>query len=129
MKGKHSNRTRIIGLRLTPVEYEEIHRKWKASTCRKLSEYARRALFERPIVTTYRNATQDDLMTQLSRLRVELNAIGNNLNQAVKRLNALNQIAEFAGWANAYKEHTDALEMMLKDIRANTKNLLDKWLQ
>ena len=55
MKGKKLFRTRIIGLRLTPKEYEQLEKKWKASTCRKLSDYVRRILFEKPIVTTYRD--------------------------------------------------------------------------
>lgn len=48
MKEEKSNRTRIIGLRLTPDEYATIEAKWKASTCHKLSDYVRRSLFEYP---------------------------------------------------------------------------------
>jgi hypothetical protein len=55
MEAKSTNRSRIIGLRLTLKEYEQVEKKRKASTCRKLSDYVRRSLFEKPIVTTYRN--------------------------------------------------------------------------
>ena len=75
MKEQNSNRTRIIGLRLTPDEYAKIEKKWKASTCRKLSDYVRRSLFDKPVVTTYRNSSQDDLMAELTRIRSELNAV------------------------------------------------------
>ena len=95
MKKENSNRTRIIGLRLTPEEYAKIDRKWKASTSRKLSDYVRRSIFDKPIVTTYRNQSLDDFMTEMGMLRTELNHIGNNFNQAVKRLHTLHQIAEF----------------------------------
>ncbi len=77
MGRENSNRTRIIGLRLTPKEYAIIERKWKASTCRKLSDYVRHNLFEKPITSYYRNQSLDDFMTEMVLLRTELNHIGN----------------------------------------------------
>ena len=129
MQRKNSNRTRIIWLRLTFDEYRKIEKKWKASTCRKLSEYVRRSLFEKPIVTTYRNSSQDDLMTELTRLRNELNAVGNNFNQAVKKLHTLQQIAEFKSWLIAYEVEKKILQNKLDEVRNNIKKILEIWLQ
>ena len=92
---KNLNRSRIVGLRFTLKEYEQIEKKWKASTCRKLSDYVRRKLFEKPIITTYRNQSLDDFMAEMIQLRSELNSIGNNFNQAVKKLHTLQQIGDF----------------------------------
>ena len=129
MKRKNSNRTRIIGLRLTFDEYRKIEKKWKASTCRKLSEYVRRSLFEKPIVMTYRNSSQDDLMTELTKLRNELNAVGNNFNQAVKKLHTLQQIAEFKSWLIAYEVEKKILQNKLDEVRNNIKKILEIWLR
>jgi hypothetical protein len=129
MEGKKSNRTRIIGLRLTPDEYAKIEKKWKASTCRKLSDYVRRCLFGKPVVTTYRNSSQDDLMAELTRLRHELNAVGNNFNQAVKKLHTLNQIAEFKSWLIAYEVEKKILNNKVDEVRNNIKKILEIWLQ
>jgi hypothetical protein len=129
MERKNSNRTRIIGLRLTSDEYGRIEKKWKASTCRKLSEYVRRSLFEKPIVTTYRNSSQDDLMAELTKLRNELNAVGNNFNQAVKKLHTLQQIAEFKQWLIAYEVEKKILQNKLDEVRNNIKKMLEIWLQ
>ena len=129
MERKNSNRTRIIGLRLTFDEYRKIEKKWKASTCRKLSEYVRRSLFEKPIVTTYRNSSQDDLMTELTRLRNELNAVGNNFNQVVKKLHTLQQIPEFRSWLIAYEVEKKTLQNKLDEVRINIKKMLEIWLQ
>jgi hypothetical protein len=128
MERKNSNRTRIIGLRLTFDEYSKIEKKWKASTCRKLSEYVRRSLFEKPIVMTYRNSSQDDLMTELTKLRNELNAVGNNFNQAVKKLHTLQQIAEFKSWLIAYEVEKKILQNKLDEVRNNIKKMLEIWL-
>ena len=129
MERKNSNRTRIIGLRLTSDEYRKIEKKWNASTCRKLSEYIRRSLFEKPIVTTYRNRSQDDLMTELTKLRNELNAVGNNFNQAVKKLHTLSQIQEFKSWLIAYEVEKKILQNKLDEVRNNIKKMLEIWLQ
>ncbi len=129
MKEQHSNRTRIVGLRLTPDEYAKIEKKWKASTCRKLSDYVRRSLFDKPIVTTYRSSSQDDLMAELSRLRSELNAVGNNFNQAVKKLHTLSQISEFRNWLIAYEVDKKILGNKVDEVRNNVKKILETWLQ
>jgi len=129
MERKNSNRTRIIGLRLTFDEYRKIEKKWKASTCRKLSEYVRRSLFEKPIVTTYRNSSQDDLMAELTKLRSELSAVGNNFNQAVKKLHTLSQIQEFKSWLIAYEVEKKILQNKLDEVRNNIKKMLEIWLQ
>lgn len=129
MKEQNSNRTRIIGLRLTPDEYAKIEKKWKASTCRKLSDYVRRSVFDKPVVTTYRNSSQDDLMAELTRLRSELNAVGNNFNQAVKKLHTLSQIAEFKSWLIAYEVEKNILSNKVDEVRINVKKILEIWLQ
>ena len=129
MEGQNSNRTRIVGLRLTPDEYSKIEKKWKASTCRKLSDYVRRSLFEKPIVTTYRSSSQDDLMAELTRLRNELNAVGNNFNQAVKKLHTLSQIAEFRSWLIAYEVEKKILSNKVDEVRNNVKKILEIWLR
>lgn len=129
MKEQNSNRTRIIGLRLTPDEFAKIEKKWRASTCRKLSDYVRRSLFDKPVVTTYRNSSQDDLMAELTRLRSELNAVGNNFNQAVKKLHTLSQIAEFKSWLIAYEVEKNILSNKVDEVRINVKKILEIWLQ
>lgn len=129
MKEGKSNRTRLIGLRLTPDEYENLEQRRKASTCRKLSDYVRRSLFENPVVTTYRNSSQDDMMAELTRLRKELNGLGNNFNQAVKRLHTLQQIPEFKAWVVTYELERRTLQNRLDEVKINIKKILEIWLQ
>ena len=129
MEAKNSNRSRIIGLRLTLKEYEQIEKKWKASTCRKLSDYVRRHLFEKTIVTTYRNQSLDDYMAEMMRLRNELNGIGNNFNQAVKKLHTLYQIAEFRSWLITYELENQTLLNKVDEIKNYIQKMGEKWLQ
>ncbi|MDB5192466.1 MAG: plasmid mobilization relaxosome protein MobC [Segetibacter sp.] len=129
MDQENSTRSRIIGLRLTPKEYAQIEKKWKASTCRKLSDYVRRVIFDKPIVTTHRNQSIDDLMTEAVKLRNELNSLGNNFNQAVKKLHTLQQIVEFRNWIIAFELDKKILFNKVDEIKNNIQKISQKWLQ
>lgn len=129
MEQEKTNRTRIIGLRLTLKEYEQIEKKWKASTCRKLSNYVRRSLFEKPVVSTYRNQSLDDYMAEVMKLRNELNAIGNNFNQAVKKLHTLQQIGEFRSWLITCELEKQTLLNKVDEIKNHIQKIGENWLQ
>ncbi len=129
MQNATSNRTRILAVRLSVNEFDQIQQKWKASTCRKLSDYIRRSIFNRPIVATYRNRSLDDFMTEAIRLRNELNAIGNNINQAVKKLHTLNENDEYFEWRVRYEMDHKNLQMKVEEIKIHIQKMAEKWLQ
>jgi GTP1/Obg family GTP-binding protein len=129
MERKNSNRTRKISLRLTPEEYAAIEQRMKASTCRKLSDYARQKLFDKPVTSYYRNQSLDDFMAEMSQLRKELNHIGNNFNQAVKRLHTLNQIPEFKNWLIAYELERKTFFNKVDEIKRQIQKIAETWLQ
>lgn len=129
MKRENSNRTRIVGLRFTPDEYAKIERKWKASTCRKLSDYIRRHLFEKSINTTYRNQSLDDMIHEMTQLFRQLNGIGNNFNQAVKKLHTLNQIPEFKVWIISAELDKKILFDKIDEIKNYIQKISERWLR
>ena len=125
----NANRTRVIRLRLTADEYANLDKKWKKSTCRAMSDYVRRSIFEKTITATYRSQSVDDLVGELAVLKRELNAIGNNWNQSVKRLHTLNQIAEFKTWLVAYEIEKKTLVNKLDEIKKHIQNIAESWLR
>jgi uncharacterized protein YbgA (DUF1722 family) len=129
MKGKTTNRTKRIICRLTPNEYEKLARQYKESTCRKLSDFLRRRVFDKPIVATYRNSSLDDLMAEMIKLRMQLNNIGNNFNQAVKRLHTLDNFPEFKSWLIAYEQEKKMLFNTISEIKNYMQKFSEKWLQ
>ena len=129
MEDENKNRTRWLHLRLTKVEYELLNNQFDKSTCRKLSDYARRNLLRKPVILKYRNQSLDELMGELIMLRKDLNSIGNNFNQAVKKLHGLNQISEFRHWIIIYELEKKALFDSITDIKKNVENIAQKWLQ
>ncbi|MBC5836702.1 plasmid mobilization relaxosome protein MobC [Flavobacterium sp. F-392] len=129
MKEQNNNRNKWLHLRLKPEEYQKIHRKFSKSTCRKLSEYARKNLLEKPLTMNYRNQSLDEFMTEMIHLRRELNALGNNFNQAVKKLHTLQQIAEFKAWILSYELEKKKLFNTMEEIKIHIRKISEKWLQ
>lgn len=129
MKEQNDNRTKWLHLRLKPDEYQKIFKEFSKSTCRKLSEYARKNLLNKPITTNYRNQSLDEFMLEIIRLRTELNAIGNNFNQAVKKLHTLQQIPEFKDWIISYNLQNKILFNKVEEIKKHIQKISEKWLQ
>jgi len=129
MEKGNSNRTRIVGLRFTLSEYAEIEKKWKGSTCRKLSDYLRKIIFNKPITSNYRNQSLDEFMFEIIRLRTELKALGNNFNQAVKKLHTLQQIPEFKTWIITHELERRKLFNKVEEINKYIEKISRKWLQ
>jgi hypothetical protein len=129
MREQNNNRTKWLHLRLTPDEYVQLHRKFKKTTCRKLSGYARKMVLGKPVVATYRNQSLDDFMAEMMVLRRELNSIGNNFNQAVKKLHTLHQIVEFRSWLITYDTERQILLGKVEEIKNNINKIADQWLQ
>lgn len=129
MKEQNNNRIKWLHLRLKPEEYQKIHKRFSKSTCRKLSEYARKNLLDEPLIMNYRNQSLDEFMSEMILLRRELNALGNNFNQAVKRLHTLQQIAEFKAWILSYELEKKNLFDKVEEIKIYIQKISEKWLQ
>ncbi|MEO6915450.1 MAG: plasmid mobilization relaxosome protein MobC [Chitinophagaceae bacterium] len=129
MEPQKNGRARFIGLRLTMEEYSKLEKGWKASTCRKLSDYIRKILFNKPIVTRYRDQSMDDLMTEMIELKTELGRVGNNFNQAVRRLNGIDKIGEIRTWLITYEDDKNRLLQGVENIKTHVQKVAEKWLQ
>jgi hypothetical protein len=125
----NNNRTKWLHLRLKPEEYDRLHRQFTKTTCRKLSDYSRKILLGKPVVSTYRNQSLDDFMAEMMQLRADLNSIGNNFNQAVKKLYTLQQIPEFRSWIVTYEMEKQTLLNKVEEIKNRINKIADQWLQ
>ncbi|MFV8324909.1 plasmid mobilization protein [Flavobacterium sp. ZS1P14] len=129
MKKENSNRPRMIGLRLTPEEYAKIEPKCKASTCRNLTEYARKKVLDKPITTNYRNQSLDDFMEETIALRNELIAIGNNLTLLITKLHTIQHHPEFRDWIIRYELEKTILFNKVEEIEKHFQKITNQWLQ
>lgn len=101
-----------ISFRVKPAEYQKIHALFSKTSHRKLSEYARNVLLQKPVTIKVRNESADQFLHEMIGLKKELNAIGNNYNQAVKKLHAFNHIGEVKWWMNSHEPlHQNFLQL------------------
>ncbi len=129
MKDEKKNRTRWLHLRLTEQEYKILQKYFAESLCPKLSDFARKNLLQKPVVLKYRNQSLDEMISELTRLRSELNFIGNNFNQAVKKLHSLSQISDLRIWILSFDSDRNRYFSLIEEIKKSIENLAQKWLQ
>ncbi|MFH6999408.1 plasmid mobilization protein [Flavobacterium sp. FlaQc-57] len=129
MEPVKNNRTKWLHLRLNADEFELIQKQFKKTTCRKLSDFARKNLLQKPMVLKYRNQSLDELIQELIQLRFQLNAVGNNFNQSVKKLHTIAEISDLKKWMTAFESDKKGLFETVEKIKTNIENLSQKWLQ
>ncbi|MBZ4033911.1 plasmid mobilization relaxosome protein MobC [Flavobacterium sp. 17A] len=129
MEEQNSGRNRWLHIRLNKEEFNQIDKNFKASACRKRSDFVRRNLLRKPIVMKYRNESLDKLLQELIQLRTELNFMGNNFNQSVKKLHTLFEISDLRVWVMAFDSDRDRYFSLVDEIKKHIENLAQKWLQ
>jgi hypothetical protein len=129
MSDSKNNLTKRIYIRLKPSDFNIIHKRFSSSTCKKLSEYARDVLLNKQVTINQRNQSLDDFMAEMIKLRNELNKIGNNFNQSVKKLYTLQQINEFKSWLVLNENDKKILMEKVNEIKLKINQFSDAWLQ
>ena len=129
MSSEKTNRTKLLQVRLTPVELEKINNSFSKSTNRKLSDYVRKKMLDKPIAIYQRNQSLDDFMAEMIVLRNELNAIANNYNQVVKRLHSLQHLEEIKTWLLLNESTKQILLNKVSEIKLKINQINDQWLR
>jgi hypothetical protein len=110
-------------------EVIQLRNKQQKTTERSLSEYIRNISMQKPVIVKYRNQSADDFLRQMLELKKELNAIGNNFNQAVHKLHLLDKIPEFRAWVEQYDGLQKVLIGKVEAIRLQMNLIYEQWLQ
>lgn len=117
-----------ISFRVKPREYEKIHGHFSKSTYRKLSEYARNVLLQKPVIIRTRNDSADQFLQEMLLLKKELNSIGNNYNQVVKKLHTLNHDCEVRHWLSEHERIHHAILQQQEIIFSKVDKIYRQWL-
>ena len=129
MKKEQVNRTIWFTIRLKPDEYSHLKRSCKKTMFRNLSDYGRNVLLEKTITVLHRDQAIDDTLEELILLRKELNFLGNNFNQTVRKLNSVNGMPEAKHWQSMLEVLRDQLEPSIRQIKDRINNYSDLWSQ
>lgn len=126
MKEKKQVRSKWLTVRLSEAEENKLTNFFKRTTSNSISEYAREVLLRQPVIVLYRNQSADDFLSEMILLKKELNAIGNNFNQAVHKLHTLDHISEIRYWV---LQHENLIAMFLKKVEEIKEQLNQIYIQ
>lgn len=122
-------RNKMVVVRMNEDEYSRLQSLFKKTTCRQLSEYLRKVSLQQPVTVKYRNQTADEFLPEMIKLKNELNAIGNNFNQAVHKLHILEKIPEFRTWILQNETAKQILFKKVEEIKERMNQMYQQWLQ
>lgn len=129
MKASKTVRNKWFKVRVTEDELRKIKAFSKQTTSRGASNYARNLLLQKPVIVKYRNGSADDILSEMIRLKNELNAIGNNFNQAVHRLHTLDKIPEIKLWLIQTEMLRQSFMKKVEEIRVKMIQIHEQWSQ
>lgn len=127
MSDTKNNKTKWLHIRLTEAEHKKIKAGFSSSTKQKISSYARDILLDKPITVYTRSQSFDDFVAEMILLRNELKAIGNNINQAVKKLHGSANNNELKFWAQQVEKSREILFEKMEKINSTIASTSDQW--
>lgn len=121
--------TEKIGLRVSVEFYKKMEQWQTQSNCRSVSELARRILYKEEIIWYHKDSRLDETARELALIRKELNAIGNNINQAVRIMNTTPLPDLIISEAKKISDSNDQLLLHLSRVAEMTEAVSKQWLQ
>jgi len=118
-----------IKLRVNQWHYDRLSGMLSQSHYKNMSELLRDIVCERQVVIYTRDETLGMVMEELAGIRKELNSIGININQAVKRLHNTVEKSKTLLLGLEIAEHLQQLERLTQQLFPIISQLAKKWLQ
>ena len=122
-------RSKMVVVRMNETEINQLTKLQGKTTEKDTSAYLRKVALQKPVTVRYRNESADDFLLDMLNLKKELNAIGNNFNQAVHKLHILDKIPEFRVWVQQYDGLQKVLISKVEEIKLRMNQLYEQWLQ
>ena len=129
MKETKQVRKGWLTVRLNEDEEKKLNKFFSRTTSGSLSEYARDVLLREPVNVIYRNQSADEFLTEMILLKKELNAIGNNFNQAVHKLHTLDRVPEIKAWAILNESSKKVFIKKVDEIKEKMNQIYQQWSQ
>lgn len=114
-----------LNIRLDQKEWDKVHKLTSNSTCRSVSEYARKVLLEKPVRVFYRNQSFDDFEETMVRVLAQLEAFGDNFNLLVKKSLSPEKFPDLKPLLPPLLECAESFTRTAEEIRAHVRKLAD----
>lgn len=118
-----------IKLRVNQQHYDRLCKLLSQSRYKNMSELLRDIVCERQVIIYTRDESLGVVMEELTRIRKELNAIGTNINQAVKQINKTIDKSKTLLLGLEITEQLRRVEQQNKQLFPIISQLAKKWLQ
>ena len=125
---KTNKKEKWLHLRLSEQEYNIILARFNGTFSDSLSQYAREVLMGKPLIGRVRDQALDDVMSELTNIRKDLNAYGKNFNQVAKKVNQHQDFALVSAWLSAFENEEKNLGQVRSELEKLIQKLLEKWL-
>lgn len=122
-------RNEILKMRVSADELKRIQQLWKKTTEKSLSNYARKNLLKQPVTVLHRNQSADAFLSEMIKLKRELNALGNNFNQTVHKMHTLERIPDFRAWIQVNEQSRNAFLLKVDQISTRLFQIHQQWSQ
>ncbi len=122
-------RSRNFTIRLTPEEYADLQQKFHTSTHRVFSGYLRDLLHQRPVTIRHRNQSLDEFIPVALALKNELQAIGRNFNQAIRRFGNQPQKEDLKQSLEYFAAEEFAVQQKIEEIKNCLVKIYEVWSQ
>jgi hypothetical protein len=129
MKETKKVRCKWLTIRLNEDEEKKLNRFFEKTTSGNLSEYGRDVLLQNPVTILHRSQSADEFLAEMIQLKNELNAIGNNFNQVVKKLHTLDHIPEFRTWVLLNESAKKIFFKKVEEIKEKLNQIYQQWSQ
>jgi hypothetical protein len=124
----NERRDRKVTMRFAPSEYNAIKTRAGNTTCNKLSEFLRAVLLNQPLTVYTRNRSADEYLQIMLSIKSELNAIGNNYNQVVKKLHQLSRVADIEHWMELHAREKKKFDEKCQTLYNLSQKIYQQWL-
>ena len=101
---------RFLSIRLSQEEFNEVYRQCENSTCRSLTEYAKKVLTKKPVTIKMRNQSQDELLQAMVGIKNRLDQLAGR----AEELNAPNLLRELTDIKSIARQNFEKCSQDLK---------------
>lgn len=122
---KKTLRDQFIKCRVTPEERDYLHELMKKTRHRSEASFIRDAVFKtKPIVIRTGSKTDEEIRKKVTEIEGEINRIGNNFNQLVRRLNtaSIEQLTALEKAQDTFSAIITLVEKVSSDLRDYLNN-------
>jgi hypothetical protein len=115
-----------LNIRLDPKEWDKVHKLTSNSTCRSVSEYARKVLLEKPVRVFYRNQSFDEFEETMVRVLAQLETFGETFTLLAKKALAIEKTPELNPLVPPLLDCAQSFIRTAEEIRDHVKKLADQ---